>query len=86
RAQLGDDARQRRQGLGTIAAAVMQQYDILRPLRIVAFHLGDGAVDDLVDARPLPVARIGVQADDGLAILLRDQRGEEFVRRGRLGV
>ena len=64
----------------------MQQDDIPGPLGIGGMDLIDHLADDRIGARPLPVIGIDVQADDGIARLLRCQCRPQFVRRGRFGV
>ena len=73
-AQPVDDPGQRRHRLLAVAAAIVEQHDVgTAPIGVWpgrALNLADSLFNYLVSTRRLPVTRIDVQADDGIAALL----------------
>ncbi len=86
RAQTVDDRGQGRHRLAAVAAAIVQQHDLLRFLGAVRANLSERRTHEGRHAGALPVVRIDMEPDIEIATLLRVQRWDQFVRGGWLGI
>src|SRR6516162_5084916 len=78
--------RQRRDGLGSVAARIVQQDDVAPYVGIRISDLLDDTPNDIVGGRPLPIVGIDMQAHGQIAHGLRDLDRHDLVGCRRLGV